>query len=708
MQLNAALTTRLNEESHGDLRVAWSLLKTAESRDPHHASSHTRKLWGAVQRLLERTLFGVAAREDLFYNGKKLVRTNKLVVNGTTVTNYRRYQILDESQGLYRITLVGGELAPLIKKAQSQGYHFLGARRNEKRTQAIFLKGDSFEQAMLDVFGDIGARVVKSDKMADLQSLVVLCAREGMKPLNKTRIAVSQNIDNNPAFDGLCIRLSDASWQELVREYHLPRDSRWAQVTYLDPKQGVGFKGAVMCCEEGEHPCVFSESIKFGIPSWLDTEYLTVMTTDSLYRAQPTMNLQMLAYNYSRYEQQVILNNLFLPRLMDQNDWSEFRGMRSSHKLAAMGIFTNPEKIWRDRVSHLMRRTGKVSLTGIRVKAVPTSDIYSFAIKVPLNCGISHGQWVDVHRDPSLPIGTGTQRYKVIGYTEGNYCMLGSNPWTTIQGGDFDGDDVLVFTDLVDLLPNVKYNQTPMSTFINKKAKTRTGVNNLNARYEQAVKSIESKGSIGIFDVTARRMEERSILDEENRLWMSDCIQKAIDAAKKDVEIPEAPKMPEREVSGFLTTRKLYKEKVFDRSAFACLGETNPVYKSILTGFDRATSIPLPKSRSINMDAARGKLHVLCKSDGLLPGHVRALAKEYVAEYNGKIAAANAAREEGKDVNITNYTSQLVDKFVVLMESTNASWQTWCLALACMDALPLMCAAFSMDEIEEALSDVVR
>ena len=57
-------------------------------------------------------------------------------------------------------------------------------------------------------------------------------------------------------------------------------------------------------------------------------------------------------------------------------------------------------------------------------------------------------------RDPSLPVGNSTQRYRVVGYSQGNVIEVSAHPWMNIQGGDFDGDDACIQQVTLELFPN--------------------------------------------------------------------------------------------------------------------------------------------------------------------------------------------------------------------------------------------------------------
>jgi hypothetical protein len=299
--------------------------------------------------------------------------------------------------------------------------------------------------------------------------------------------------------------------------YGLPLTTRLIQCTLFDRDNGVATKGCIVECCPGETPCVYSKSFKFGITEGaLNTKALLVITSDSLYNPPKGcgMNIQQLLYNNTQSEREVLFDKLFIPALQALKDCSHFSKCRGEEKLLSIGVgIPDGKTLTRALKYHtnIVNETAtNAPLEGFRAKFCYGEEMGAYEVKLPwYKCkklGWIVGNQVDITRDPSLACGNSTQRYTITGFVNGNYARVGPDPWSTLQGGDFDGDDGAINATTVRILPDKVYDNTPVASLSSKVDTPVMGVQLDHERFEQALRVLSS--NIGSWDVRARHYIE--------------------------------------------------------------------------------------------------------------------------------------------------------------------------------------------------------
>lgn len=350
-------------------------------------------------------------------------------------------------------------------------------------------------------------------------------------------------INTNPKYDGLVARVSKKTMDQIKRcWYGLPHNTKWLQITIIDREKGCATKGAIVECEPGQEPEVYKESWKFGcLTGELNPSTMLIHNSDTLYRPTPCLNIQALVYNYSKEEARQLIDKLFVPAIRKMTEFKHFSLTHGIEKLMALGYGIDLDRARYYHQKFVYEHATKATVEGIRTKAAPNGELEAYELKVPRHCEKlwTVGDAVDVTRDPSLPVGNSTQRYTVVGYTQGNYCEISSDPWITVQGGDYDGDDCSVTSDTVNILPHKVYDKTPVSLLTEKKKSVREGAKRWSARIQQAMYVIE--GNIGKWDLMARRAYEMGCLDYEMKLCLSRAVQAEVDRKKHEVPNVSVP-----------------------------------------------------------------------------------------------------------------------------------------------------------------------
>ena len=423
------------------------------------------------------------------------------------------------------------ELAPLT---------FLGVKPRDKGVGAVFLPAASLEQGLQRAFGDkIAASVIEEDRLDRVQFLTILAHREGQRCQNDRSITFPTRVVDDEAYDGLIADLAQKSWQQLLEAFQLPMEATWLQVSVFDKEQGLATKGAIRLCPENSEPAVYSASWKIGLPTGeIASSSLLVHESDVTYRPEASLNLQQVAYNFHQQEQEILIHEVFIPGVQGLLDYQWASQLRGVDRLLAAGADMRIEPVCM-RVNALRKKLVSQALhrsvvPGFRAKVAPCPSLAPYECRLPVGT-YQVGQIVDLTRDPSLPVGNSTQRYQVVGHTEGFTVAVGQDPWMSVQGGDFDGDDCCVQRTTVELFPTKVYDRTPVSAFRNAKGRRRRGVQDDKARLEQALRVLERP--IGIYDMTARKLMESGQLVAEARLKLSKAIQASIDLAKHSVDV---------------------------------------------------------------------------------------------------------------------------------------------------------------------------
>ncbi|MBI5851759.1 MAG: hypothetical protein HZB39_12145 [Planctomycetes bacterium] len=418
--------------------------------------------------------------------------------------------------------------------------HLLGVKARDDAAGGVFLPTGDFERGLSQAFGTkIAAAVLTEDRLDRLQFLTILAHREGQAAKRNVPIQFPTQTEDDPRFDGLLADLDTTNWSGLLDAFQLPVGTQWLQVTVLDKEQGLASKGSIRRCPVDRLPRTYSASWKIGRPAEaIDSSSILIHESDGTYRPRATVNLQMLAFNFTPAEQRSLIDQVFLPSLRGLLDYRWTERLRGVDRLLAAGADLRLEPVC-TRVNKLRRKLAleavhKVEVPGLRAKVAPDPRLAPFCVRVPQGA-FSLEQLVDLTRDPSLPLGNSTQRYRVVGFTEGHVLEVGAEPWMTVQGGDFDGDDACVQTSTVSLFPQKVYDQTPVAAFREAKKSWRNGVRDPRSRFEQALRVLERP--IGPSDLLARRLMEEGRLDSATRIKLSASIQSAIDSAKHCVKL---------------------------------------------------------------------------------------------------------------------------------------------------------------------------
>lgn len=451
---------------------------------------------------------------------------------------------------------------------KERGWEFLGTKAKGPRPTAVFIKGDSIEEALRNVIGEeLAHEILRKNDLKLIQNLVILLCRVGWRVKRAGDWKVDDmgwHVKKGLKWDGVMMGLNQEASRMLKKAFLIPDDTRLAFGTYLD--EHVGTKGGILLNQENNYTC--PETVKLG--RWgdgLDMKKLVLHDIDSLslpenrkqaldYQETDTetrviggvhvvrLNLpQEFIYNYSLDEQEALVNKVFVPAMRQAGSNQAFRSLRDVDRLLALECVIPGEidlaKIRDRRRARVMRECLGATIPGFYVPVAPGVDLKPFQIIIPREMkkeGYKKGDLVDCTRHPSLPVGNSTQRYQIVGYTWGKYAKVGRAPWMTIQGGDYDGDLVRVTKRTVELFPDKEWDQTPMSEIRTPTTK-RTGVRPVKKRINQANTVLGQ--AIGIYDFCARQAWEIGRLTDGVRKLMAKNIQANVDMAKKNVHIQD-------------------------------------------------------------------------------------------------------------------------------------------------------------------------
>lgn len=520
-----------------NIRRALSWIKEILDADQSLMSDTANDVIKRLQQAVKRSLYRVHAERTLRWENGKLLATNHKLYQDKLTNEHITYVEVAKEITQY-------QLEQLSARAKAGGYQFLGVKAGNNTTTAVFAKGPTYESALVYAMGaPIGLKIIKSNMLKDLQNAVQLLCRVGSLPVIPGKITFPTKINTDPRFDGLVARVSAETMQQIKTHwYGLPMSTKWIQVTIIDRINGHATKGAIVECEPHQEPEVYKESWKFGcLSGQLEASNMLICNADSLYRPSPCLNIQALVYNYTPAESKTLIDELFVPSIRKMTDFKHFSLAHGVEKLMALGYGVDLDRARYYHQKLVFDLATKAAVIGIRTKVTPNPELDSFEIKIPKkNEDLwAVGDLVDVTRDPSLPVGNSTQRYQVVGYTQGNYCEISSEPWMTVQGGDYDGDDCSVTSDTVNILPGKVYDKTPVSLLTEKKKSVRTGANAWSNRIKQAMYVIE--GNIGRWDLMARRAYEMGCLDYTMKLQLSRAVQAEVDRKKHEVPAVSVP-----------------------------------------------------------------------------------------------------------------------------------------------------------------------
>lgn len=478
-----------------------------------------------------------------------------------------RFRILDESvyrvhfnsldidSALQTIINIGYKLPPpvVFLGVKNQSIHKMeageGGSLSVARKCAVYLKGSTLEEGLNHTFGPIiTAIVLKRDKGPDATFLATMLNAEGQRATHEAEFEMPLYMDDNEQFDGLLADLDQPNWTKFLRAFCLSPNTKWAQVRILSKQQGIVAKGAIrLCPDEDRVGCrTYTKSWKIGMHTgFLNTMDMIVCETDKTYKPGARMNLQVFAYNFTKEEQNLVIDEIIKPglALLNNYEWLEKIPELERFRLAGGPLELIAKRVNELRKAMALDGISHQDMEGVRLKAAPWPGIGANMVLIPWwvrkHFCLNIGDTIDILRDPSLPCGNSIQRYTVAGVHNGNTIMLGREPWMTIQGGDFDGDDACLLIGLSKILPNKNWNDTPVKLLTPKKGdgEGMEPIKNLqdcNTRLWMAYKTMGA--AIGLYDLAARRLAEIGQLDTPTSLLLSKGVQIEIDSMKHDVK----------------------------------------------------------------------------------------------------------------------------------------------------------------------------
>ena len=465
-------------------------------------------------------------------------------------------------------------LRQLKKEMSNHGWTFIGCKAKGSQPIAVFGKGENITEALVNICGDkIAREILRGNNMKQIQNLVIMLCRVGWKARFTCEEGDSWIVDDfEPVvrkgieWDGVMFGL-DKPTSEFVRQlFMMPEDTKLCAGSYLG---AAWTKGLILLDQPVNFVC--QESVKLG--DWtheLDCNKLMIHEMDSLALSKTKkereivsstdddtqelnrdgkkyfagMNLgQEWVYCFNPTEQELLANKVFIPEIERAGSLTNrFHALKNVDRLIAKGVLVDDIDLGKiqERIRTWTLQTAlNAPIPGMYVIFAPDPKLKSHQIRVPLKSqknGIYPGDKVCVTRHPCLAVGNATQVYEVMGYTEGNFAQVATDPWMTVQGGDFDGDLGRISKWLHDLLPNKKWDRTLMSDIVSP-TNVRKGVRSTEARLEQAVTVLDQK--IGLYDFAGRQAWELGHLDYGVRLMLSQQVQANIHLAKHIVAITD-------------------------------------------------------------------------------------------------------------------------------------------------------------------------
>ncbi len=352
---------------------------------------------------------------------------------------------------------------------------------------------------------------------------------------------------NSEVDEGLLAILKREDWTKLLKAFELPEDARWMQVTIFNLEKGVSAKGTLRTVLPGEVPTVFVNSWKrFGE---LNTEYMSVLTVDSVYRPKASVNVQELQYwTRNKPVAEWVWKALAeeVSRILDfkTTTWT------TTGYLAKLGF----SPVWNITVrsvqehlvgelKKLLRRIKLDRKYGFRAKTSSSVLLKQGEVLLPIEAKkhTKVGSTVWVGRNPALP-SQGWAVYKVAGYHEGNFVVFAQRDqqWSGLLGGDHDGDDAIVF-----YREPVEGYQIPedwLDLQVIKPSGRKLEGNTVEERIARWKNEVSN--NIGVFDLAARRLLAIGKLDEDARKLFTVGIQTVISLKKRVAKLEEQPWYP--------------------------------------------------------------------------------------------------------------------------------------------------------------------
>lgn len=404
------------------------------------------------------------------------------------------------------------------------GYEFVGGNQN----RLVYIKQDALARWLETANGDshwAAAAVLRPGKLA------------------KSQIVIDwSEYARNDNDEGVLAILSKSNWNKLVRAYELPEDAKWAQVTIFDLEREVSGKGTLRVVLPGEVPTVFPNSWKkFGT---LDTEYMAVLTVDSVYKPRASINVQELQY-WTRDKQvaQWVWDALQeeINRILEYRTttWTATGYLQALGFSPAWNItLASVKEHLTGELKKLLRRVKLSSRYGLRAKTTSSPLLKKGEVLLPVEAKrfVKTGSVVWVSRNPALP-SQGWAVYKVVGFVDANLVVFAQNDvqWSALLGGDHDGDDAIVLWQ-----SPVDGYQVP-EDWIDLQAVKPSGrkleSNTVDARIQRWRNEVSV--NIGVFDLTARRLLAVGKLDDDARKLFTTAIQTVISLKKRVARLEE-------------------------------------------------------------------------------------------------------------------------------------------------------------------------
>jgi hypothetical protein len=466
-------------------------------------------------------------------------------------------------------------LKKLSMQMRKLGWTFIGCKAKSMRPIAVFGKGKTLQGALTRICGQkIANEIMRGNKMKKIQNLVVMLCRVGWGARHEVEnddwiATFDPVILKGPEYDGLLLT-ADKELSDCIRDlFMMPDDTKVCAGSYLgeawakglimldQPKNSVGLESVklgkwgrdldlskLIIHEMDSLALSHTKKEKISIDETFDdTQELAIERGKSFYAG---LNLgQEWVYCFTPKEQEKLLDWVFIRQVsLAGNLENKFHSVKSVDRLMAMGVTVDDikeDKI-KDRIRTWTLQTAlNAPIPGMYVIFAPNmpwdKKLGKFEIRVPKKAkknGIKKGDKVCVTRHPMLPVGNGTQVFTVVGFTDGNYAQVTCTPWTTIMGGDFDGDLGRISKWLYDFFPDKQWDQTPMSE-IEPQKMDRTGARSLDSRLDQATMVVVDE--IGKYDFAARKAWELGNLTPGIRLLLSKQIQANIMGQKHDVVV---------------------------------------------------------------------------------------------------------------------------------------------------------------------------
>jgi hypothetical protein len=362
------------------------------------------------------------------------------------------------------------------------------------------------------------------------------------KLARKNAVFTWDNYERGEGDEGVLAILNAKDWNTLIDAFELPKEAKWAQVTIFDLEGRVSAKGTVRKVLTGEQPTVFPASWKrFG---HVNTEYMAILTVDSVYKPRASVNTQELQYwTRNKPVAEWVWEALGeeIQRILDfkTTTWTSVGYLTKLGFSPAWNITVKSvQEHLTGELKKLLRRIKLDRKYGLRAKTTSSPLLKQGEVLLPKEAKryTKVGSVVWVGRNPALP-SQGWGVYRVAGYHEGNFVVFAQNDgiWSGLLGGDHDGDDCVVFY----REPVEGY--TIPEGWLNLQAIKPSGRKLEGNTVEERLARWRNEVSvnIGVFDLAARRLLAINRLDDDARRLFTVAIQTVISLKKRVARLEE-------------------------------------------------------------------------------------------------------------------------------------------------------------------------